>query len=187
MLYGRMADDEWEVLRRDVRRLQDRTEILDCVARHARGSDRHDIEVLTGTYHPDGVDEHGHTVNTGPAYAVWANAVHSASSPNHLHHITAHLCDLDGDQAHAESYVMVTLLSADATSATVMCGRYLDRLERRDGAWRIALRRATVELAYTADARLLQSDFFTSQGYEVGRRDRTDGSYERPLMPTRAG
>ena len=187
MLYDRMADNELQELRQDIRRLQDRADILDCIARHARGCDRHDVEVLIGTYHPDGIDEHGNTVNTGPGYAAWANAVHAASSQNHLHHITTHLCDLDGDQAHAESYVMVTLLSPDATTATVMCGRYLDRLERRDGAWRIALRRATVELAYTADARLLQSGYFTEQGYEVGRRDTSDASYERPLMRTRAG
>ena len=76
---------------------------------------------------------------------------------------------------------MVTLLSPDSTTATVMCGRYIDRLERRDGVWRIAVRRATVELAFTADARLLQSRYFIAQGYEHGTRDRGDCSYERPL------
>ena len=43
------------------------------------------------------------------------------------------------------------------------------------------MRHATVELAYTADARLLQAPFFAEQGYEVGTRDRTDRSYARPL------
>lgn len=186
MLYDCMAHDELEQLRRDVRALQDRAEILDCIARHARGCDRHDVDLLSTTYEPDGIDEHGTTVNTGAGYAAWANAVHAASSQNHLHHITTHLCEVDGDEAHAESYVLVTLLSPDGTTATVMCGRYLDRLHRRDGTWRIALRRATVELAYTADAHLLRSSFFTEQGYEVGRRDTGDGSYERPLTPTRS-
>ena len=64
-----------------------------------------------------------------------------------------------------------------------MVGRYVDRLERRDGRWRIAVRHGTAELAFTADARLLQSRFFTSQGYEGGTRDRTDLSYTRPLVP----
>ena len=177
-----MVDDrELEQLRRDIRYLKDRTEILDCVARHARGCDRHDVELLTDTYHQDGVDVHGATVNAGPDYAAWANGVHSATSRNHLHNITTHTCEVVGDDAHAESYVMVTLLSPDSTTATVMCGRYLDRLERRDGTWRIAVRHATVELAYTADARLLQSRFFTEQGYEHGVRGRSDLSYLRPL------
>jgi ketosteroid isomerase-like protein len=176
-----MADDELEQLRREVRHLQDRVAIADCIAEHARGCDRHDADLLASTYFEDGVDVHGATVNAGPAYAAWANEVHAATSQNHLHNITTHVCEISGDEAHAESYVMVTLLSPDASTATVMCGRYIDRLERRDGRWRIALRRATVELAYTADARLLQSSYFVAQGYEHGTRDRNDLSYERPL------
>ena len=174
-------DDDLEQLRLDVQHLKDRVAILDCIAGHARGCDRHDVELLTSMYHGDGVDVHGATVNAGPAYAVWANDVHRASSSNHLHNITTHTCEIAGDEAHAESYVLVTLLSPDGTTATVMCGRYVDRLERRDGEWRIAVRRATVELAYTADARLLQSPLFTAEGYEHGTRDRTDLSYQRPL------
>jgi hypothetical protein len=172
---------ELEQLRREVRYLTDRAEILDCVAQHARGCDRHDAALLSETYHEDGVDVHGATVNVGAAYAEWANQVHAASARNHLHNITTHTCEIDGDDAHAESYVMVTRLSPAATTARVMGGRSVDRLERRDGRWAIAVRRATVELAFTADSRLLQSPFFTSQGYETGTRDRNDLSYNRPL------
>jgi hypothetical protein len=172
---------ELEQLRRDVQYLKDRSEILDCVAAHARGCDRHDTELVTGTYHEDGVDVHGATINTGPEYAAWANEVHRATAQNHLHNITTHTCDVVGDEAHTESYVMVTLLSPDTTTATVMCGRYVDRLERRDGAWRIAVRRTTVEVAFTADARLLRSSSFTAQGYEHGTRDKDDVSFLRPL------
>lgn len=177
-----MADDgELDRLRRDVRHLMDRAEIADCVARHARGCDRHDVGLLTSTYLDEGVDVHGDTVNRGRDYAAWANGVHAATSANHLHNVTTHLCEVDGDVAHAESYVIVTLLSPDESTATVMCGRYVDRLERGEGRWRIAVRRATVELAYTADARLLQSPFFQAQGYERGTRDTGDLSYDRPL------
>ena len=41
---GMQVDDELAELRRDVRRLKDRAEILDCIAAHARGCDRHDAE-----------------------------------------------------------------------------------------------------------------------------------------------
>jgi hypothetical protein len=34
---------------------------------------------------------------------------------------------------------------------------------------------------FLADARVLQSSFFTEKGYLVGTRDRTDLSYQRPL------
>lgn len=166
---------------RRLRLIEDRNAIVDCIARHARGCDRHDVELLCSTYHTDGVDEHGHTRTPGPDYAAWANGVHAVTSDNHLHHVTTQSVDVDGDTAHAESYVLVTLLSPDGGTATVMSGRYLDRLERRDGEWRIAVRRSTVELAFSASAALLQSRFFTGQGYVKGTRDRDDPSYARPL------
>ena len=97
------GDNELEQLKRDVRYLMDRQAILDCIARHARGHDRHDVEILTNAYHPDGIDEHGNAVNAGPKYAQWANAVHAAGSRLHLHNITTHICDIDGDVAHCES------------------------------------------------------------------------------------
>jgi hypothetical protein len=34
---------------------------------------------------------------------------------------------------------------------------------------------------FLADARVLQSEFFTQKGYLVGTRDLSDLSYERPL------
>lgn len=170
-----------ETLQRDVRYLMDRTEILDCIARHARGCDRHDIDLITATYHDDGVDEHGATVNPGPHYAAWANDTHAATSQVHTHNITTHTCEIDGDTAHAESYVLVILLGRDGHNAQVITGRYLDRLERRDGRWRIAVRRSTVEAMFLADASVLQSSFFKKSGYPVGTRDGSDLSYRRPL------
>jgi hypothetical protein len=174
-------ETELENLRRDVQDLKDRAAILDCIATHARGCDRHDVSLLTSTYHDDGIDEHGTAIIPGPEYAAWANAAHAATSDAHLHNITTHACEIDGDEAHAESYVLVALLAKDGKTTTMMCGRYIDRLERRDGAWRIAVRRSTVELAFTADASLVQSPFFKDLGYIKGTRDREDLSYARPL------
>jgi ketosteroid isomerase-like protein len=181
------TDPQLDELRRDVQYLKDRTDIADCIARHARGCDRHDAELLASAYADDAVDEHGTTIKGCGDYASWANAVHAATSVNHLHNVTTQSCEIDGDVAHAESYVLVTLLSVDGKTATVMCGRYLDRLERRAGGWLVAVRRATVELAFTADATLLQSEFFRSQGYIKGTRSTEDLSYQRPLrINTRA-
>ncbi len=103
-----MTDDRnLDQLRRDVQYLMDRTAILDCIARHARGHDRHDVDLLTAAYHGDGVDEHGYAINTGPEYAEWANKAHAAGSLSHTHNITTHICEIDGDEAHCESYVMM--------------------------------------------------------------------------------
>jgi len=168
-------------LRARVAHLEDRAAILDCIARHARGCDRHDVDLISGAYWSDAVDEHGRTTNRGDEYGEWVNAAHAATSRVHTHNVTTHTCEIDGDTAHAESYVVVVLLGADGRTAQCISGRYLDRLERRGGEWRIALRRSTVEVMFTADASVLGSSFFTDQGYLVGTRDRTDVSYRRPL------
>lgn len=170
-----------EELGRDIRYLMDRTAILDCISRHARGHDRHDTELLSDAYHKDGIDEHGYAINQGPAYAEWANAVHAAGSLLHTHNITTHTCEIDGDTAHCESYVLVILLNNDGESARLLSGRYIDRLERRDGAWKIALRRTTVDALLSGDASILKSPVFHDQGYTKGMRDRSDVSYQRPL------
>jgi hypothetical protein len=161
----------------------DRTAILDCISNHSRGHDRHDADLITRAYHPDGFDQHGSTVNSGPTYAAWMNPVHAAGSQVHSHNLTTHLCEIEGDTAHCESYVLVCLLNHDGVTARVINGRYIDRLEKRDEEWRIALRRSTVELIFTADASLLQTDQFKDQGYPRGSRDRHDLSYIRPLLP----
>jgi hypothetical protein len=151
------------------------------VARHSRGCDRHDDDLIISAYHPDAVDEHGTRTISGADYAGWVNPAHAATSKVHTHNITTHSCEIDGDTAHAESYVIVVLLGSDSRTAQFISGRYLDRLERRDGQWRIAVRRSTVEVMFVADASVLQSKFFTQQGYLVGTRDKNDLSYARPL------
>jgi hypothetical protein len=176
-----VTNDDLDHLRRDVRYLLDRTAILDCVATHARGCDRHDADLITDCYHADGIDEHGAKISAAPEYGGWANAVHAATSQRHLHNVTTHTCEIDGDVAHAESYVLVALLSPDGKTATLINGRYLDRLERRDGRWKISLRRSTVELMATVDAAILHTPAFQRQGYPKGVRDHRDLSYQRPL------
>jgi len=179
------VDIDLGLMRRELQYLLDRTAILDCIARHARGCDRHDLDLITAAYHDDGVDEHGFAINAGPDYGSWANETHAQTSRVHTHNITTHSCDIQGDTAHAESYVIVVLIGPDGTNAQFITGRYLDRLERRDGQWRIAVRRSTVEGMFLADARVLQSKFFKEKGYLVGTRDRRDLSYERPLTVER--
>lgn len=174
-------DDDLAQLRRDVQYLKDRLAIQDVVASHARGHDRHDVDLLTEAYSADGIDEHGAAINAGPDYAAWANAAHAAGSELHLHNITTQTCEIDGDTAHAESYVIVALLDHGAATARFINGRYIDRLERRDGAWKIVLRRTTVDVLAVGDASILKHPMFVSQGYGKGTRDKDDVSYQRPL------
>jgi hypothetical protein len=171
-----------EALERKVQHLTDRQEILDCVARHARGCDRFDTAVLATAFHPDGLDEHGKAVNPGPKYGDWANEQHARGSLHNMHNITTHSCEIDGDVAHAESYVIGLFLNTpDGKTGRLLAGRYLDRLEKRDGVWGIVVRRSTVEVALEADASFLANPYFREMGFLNGLRDKRDVSYQRPL------
>ncbi len=59
--------------------------------------------------------------------------------------LTTQLIDVLGDEAAAESYVLFVLKRQDGTTVHIGGARYLDRLERRGGLWRIALRRVVLE------------------------------------------
>jgi hypothetical protein len=58
------------------------------------------------------------------------------------HAICNELIELDGDTAHREAYFLAfhRLVRDGATVDLLFAGRYVDRLERRDGEWRIAHR-----------------------------------------------
>ena len=64
------------------------------------------------------------------------------SSTQHL--LLNHTCEIDGDVAHAESYYLFVGRNRDETN-WIAGGRYIDRLERRGGTWKIALRCNAVE------------------------------------------
>ena len=168
-------------LEAQVAELMDRQAIFDCIRRSSRGNDRFDIELISASYHDDGLHELGHNLISGQAYGEHANHAHSASSLANLHNVTLHLCEIDGDVAHTESYVIGLFLDMSGLTSRMLAGRYIDRLERRDGEWKIALRRATVEVALEGSAILSYGQTLPGSGYLKGSRDHSDPTYSRPL------
>jgi len=156
----------------------DRQAIRDCLNRYARGLDRHDDELLATAFHDDAIDNHGNFLSTNrDAFVEWANyRVHSALTA-HMHHLTTHNCELDGDTAHTETYVIFVHKYKDGKTVHIAGGRYIDRLEKRDGEWRIAVRKVMEDFRVISDG----SVFGDWSGYPHGTWDRTDLSYERPL------
>src|SRR4051794_15140502 len=87
-----------------VRELKDRQDIYDCVMRYCRGVDRFDRDLLASAYHSDAIDDHGEFVGPVQQFIDWAFAWHTKYQQRTQHSITNHICELDGDVAHAESY-----------------------------------------------------------------------------------
>jgi hypothetical protein len=158
--------------------LLDRQAIRDCVHRYARGLDRHDDEMVGSAYHGDAVDHHGDFLGSPADFVPWANELHAADWVVHHHHLTTHTCEIDGDAAHAETYCIGTFLRRGGGVVDMAGGRYIDRLERRDGEWRIAAREVVIEWACAAD---VASSRFDASRFPDGTWDRSDPSYRRPL------
>lgn len=154
----------------------DREEIVSCLHRLARGIDRLDDELILSAYHPDAVDCHGAVFQGGPEeYVDWLRRSH-VQRPTSQHFLTNINVDLDGDVAHVETYFMAPLRRADDPGTLgLACGRYVDRFERRAGAWRIAVRVVITEsLSEMPASPVPELD-------DTGRRDPSDVSYARPL------
>jgi hypothetical protein len=167
-----------EQLAETVARLAARQEILDCLQRYARGLDRLDEWLIRSAFHPDAIDQHG-PVNGGvdDFLAYWLPMQPEREVCQH--HITNHSVEVDGDTAHAETYFLYVGKHFGDPTMVVSGGRYVDRFERRDGAWRIAFRVVISEWQMRGDGEPTE---LLRQRLSRGRRDAGDPSYDRPLQ-----
>jgi hypothetical protein len=173
-------------LQERVAHLETRTEIRDCIERYARGMDRRDREILRSAYHDGAVDDHVGFVGEVDDFIDWAYAYHSTQT-RYQHYLLNHTADIDGDEAHAETYYLFVGTDKEpANHLTLSGGRYIDRLERRDGRWAIVDRVCVVE--WNAESSSLITDeviAMMSGTMKLPTHDRSDPSYARPLAATR--
>ncbi len=173
------SDADFKALSLSIAALEDRQGIIDCIMRECRGRDRQDEALIASCWWPDGVDEHGPIITPAPDYPARANAGHARFFSATMHHITTHTCEIDGDIAHAESYVIGTMLSPDKQAMKIAPGRYFDRLEKRDGVWRLLYRRCTVEMSMDGSAEWVNGPM--CKGFLRSVWSREDKSYQRPV------
>lgn len=179
------TEERLAALEAKMQEMQDRQAIFDCIKRNSRGNDRFDVDLVTSSYHSDGIHELGEKQIAGGEYGEHANQAHGRLFDANLHNVTMHMCEIDGDVAHAESYSLGIFLDKGSETGRILAGRYIDRLEKRDGEWRIALRRTTVEIALEGKATLPNGSVLPGSRYLRGNRDETDPSYQRPLTTAR--
>ena len=166
-----------------VRELKDKRDIYDCIMRYCRGIDRLDRAVLLSAYHPDGVDDHGTFVGPVDKFADYVFELHTTHQHRTQHQITNHLCELNGDEAHTESYYIFRSLNKRPPLYTMATGRYLDRLEKRGGVWGIVDRVCLVDIRNEVWA---PTGTEGDADYMPTRRDPGDTSYMRPLKVNRS-
>lgn len=168
--------------------LLDRQDIQDCILRYTRGMDRLDKDLLLSAYHPDALDHHGLFLGNPQEFWDYHRKWHLDYNEGHHHSVSNINIEIDGDIAHTETYWLFESINRDA-SITLHGGRYLDRFEKRHGEWKIAARACIVEWHGSLGEVHLEPEFAAQQLLPgVSARDRSDRSYERPLVvgPDRA-
>jgi hypothetical protein len=160
----------------------DRFAIIDLAALYMRGLDRLDGALLEGQFWPEAQLEYG-IFSGGPAdFAAFCMAALKDHDRNH-HMLGQHLIDFVApDEAFGEVYYQAYHRVRDEAGAArdlFIAGRYVDRYERRGGAWRMAYRSELVDWVRddpASDAMLAAAPFI------VGARKPADPLYNRQAM-----
>lgn len=132
-----------------------RDAIRQCLERLARGEDRRDADLIRASWWPDATYDYGVQSGDFASYLAWV--VPGADAIKDTQHVLGQSYTvIEGDSARVETHVMsyhrVDMGAGDRD--TCIGGRYLDRMEWRDGEWRIA-------------SRVMLYDFFSDWGAAI--------------------
>lgn len=165
--------------------LLDREAIRACLSRFSRGMDRFDREAYLSAFWDDAEMAAGPFVGSASDCWDWAVPMHEEGQLLTHHALLNTTIDLDGGQAHSETYYQFVARNRDE-SLVLAGGRYIDRFERRTGEWRIALRTNLIEWACLPPP--IPPPFSGVRDIAVNgesARDQSDPSYQRPLVNRR--
>jgi SnoaL-like domain len=166
--------------------LLDRQDIVDCLTHFSRGMDRFDRDVFLSAFHGDAVIAAGPFVGGPEALFDWASRLHEQGQSATHHNLLNITFDIKGDVAHTETYYLFVGRNRDESN-WIAGGRYIDRLERRDAVWKIALRTNAIE--WSGMVPTMGIPFADVPGINLNgtpSRDKTDPSYRRPHTNKRA-
>jgi ketosteroid isomerase-like protein len=127
-----------------VRVLEDLEAIRAVLGRYCRAIDRADAGLLSTVFHEDATDDHGEFRGSAGDFAKWAMTEGPKRYQTMQHTLGTINIELDGDVAYTEAYFanpgVLRMPQGGEPMLSVLIGRYVDRLERRHGEWRIASR-----------------------------------------------
>ena len=138
--------------------MADRLAIIEVIHTYARGVDRADAEILKSTCWDDAELDYGGY--KGPAHP-FCDALPNGlrNFVNTQHQISNTLINLKGSEAVVESYLTAHHRRPDDTEMTYI-GRYFDRMEKRNGVWKIRFRQ--IVMTWHQDA-AMSEDFDRNQ------------------------
>jgi len=155
------------------------TAIRDVQRRYCRGVDRLDFGLVRACFHGDAELDYGHYVGGVDGFIEMAEAGLTSAYTSTTHFIGNQLVELAGydESAWAEHYVVATHRCPEEGGVPendFICNfRYVDRMERRGGEWRIARRILLIDNW----RRVPIADLGPGPTMKPGSRDRRDPSF----------
>ena len=126
---------------------QDALDILaiqQCLGRAVIGNDMLDGPMWKSAYWPDGTEDHGWYNGNAHAFIDETIAMLERDMATTWHGPAMPIIAVEGDRARAityfTAYVRFRAPEGETPQDLLSGGRYVDRLEKRDGLWRIAHR-----------------------------------------------
>jgi ketosteroid isomerase-like protein len=129
----------------ELQRLIDESKIRNLLDKYPRALDRQDHELLASLYHPGASDDHGVYNGSATGYVDFMRA-QGKDGVYWTHHNGTQIVEIEGDIANCETYALALCRMGAAGEPgydreMFLRVRYLDRVEKRDGVWKIAHRR----------------------------------------------
>jgi hypothetical protein len=169
--------------------LWDHHEIRTLLATYCHGCDRGDKALMASVYAAQSWDDHGPNKCDGKVFADLIIDQSLATTRVVSHQLGQSLVTVDGDSAGAETYFIATMLypprdGADKEAINQLGGRYVDRLVREDGHWRIKERLCVREWSVS---RTVDADWLANAGFIETARGGADVSWQAlgmaPMSP----
>jgi hypothetical protein len=169
-----------------VRVLRDKEEIRQVLVRYCRANDRADEELLRSCYHPDARERSGPFEGSAEEMVPALISAGLEAFESMFWAVTETDIQVDGDTARVEAYHISAKVMRergdDGERMQRLSGvRFLDRFERRNGEWRIAMR--TMVSDWGVFVPTPTGSFgpykypLAEHGYTLGATNKTDPSY----------
>ncbi len=157
----------------------DEFQLRKLVHAYCRAVDRGDLAQLKNLYHQDAVDAHGgFSAGTADHFLNQLNAARPYIR-SMQHNITTVNFAISGRAAEGEVYTISihTLAGSGRDLDVVVGGRYLDKYEKRDGAWKIIERTIVTDWAHVNDPSSVDLSHPITRDTLKGTPDANDPSY----------
>ncbi|MEM1112123.1 MAG: nuclear transport factor 2 family protein [Pseudomonadota bacterium] len=159
--------------------LLDKRDIEELAIAFARAADRHDHEAMRQLYHPDALDDHG-AFFKGLAMD-FIDQLPSIQAPMLIlqHHVTTHNIKLDGHYAEGEVYTLAfhQVATEEEPLDLLIGGRYFDKYEKREGAWKFAHRAVVADWTKVNEPSQVNLKHPLVQGSHIGQPGEADPSF----------